>query len=85
MVYQVTHSEDSSPLVATYLERIPIHNMDLLTVRKIRDIIALLDQDVQHLVDLSAALTGEKALDLCTWLNTGGDETMLTNLAKGTA
>ena len=85
MVYQVTHSEDSSPLVATYLERIPIHNMDLLTVRKIRDIIALLDQDVQHLVDLSAALTGEKALDLRTRLNAGGDEAMLTNLAKATA
>ena len=45
----------------------------------------LLDQDDQHLIDLLAALTGEKARDVRTWLNTGGDEALLTSLVKGTA
>ena len=45
----------------------------------------LLDQDDQHLIDLLAALTGEKARDVRTWLNTGGDEPLLTSLVKGTA
>ena len=62
-----------------------MRDMRVLTVREIRDIIALLDQDDQHLTDLLAALTGEKARDVRTWLNTGGDEALLTSLVKGTA
>ena len=38
-----------------------------------------------NLIDLLAALTGEKARDVRTWLNTGGDEALLTSLVKGTA
>ena len=45
----------------------------------------LLDQDDQHLIDLLAALTGEKARHVRTWLNTGGDEALLTSLVKSTA
>ena len=44
----------------------------------------LLDQDDQHLIDLLAALTGEKARDVRTWLNTGGNEDLLASLVKGT-
>ena len=62
-----------------------MRDMRVLTVRKIRDIIALLDRDDQHPIDLLAALTGEKARDVRTWLNTGGDEALLTSLVKGTA
>ena len=58
--------------------------MRVLTVREIRDIIALLDQDDQHLIDLLVALTGEKARYVRTWLNTGGDEDLLASLVKGT-
>ena len=58
--------------------------MRVLTVREIRDIIALLDQDDQHLIDLLAPLMGEKARDVRTWLNTGGDEALLASLVKGT-
>ena len=61
-----------------------MRDMRVLTVRKIRDIIALLDQDDQHLIDLLAALTGEKARGERTWLNTGGDEALLASLVKGT-
>ena len=61
-----------------------MRDMRVLTVRKIRDIIALLDQDDQHLIDLLAALPGEKARDERTWLNTGGDEALLASLVKGT-
>lgn len=61
-----------------------MRDMRVLTVREIRDIIALLDQDDQHLIDLLAALTGKKARDVRTWLNTGGDEALLASLVKGT-
>ena len=61
-----------------------MRDMRVLTVREIRDIIALLDQDDQHLIDLLAALTGEKARYVRTWLNTGGDEDLLASLVKGT-
>ena len=61
-----------------------MRDMRVLTVREIRDIIALLDQADQHLIDLLAALTGEKARDVRTWLNTGGDEPLLASLVKGT-
>ena len=59
-----------------------MRDMRVLTVREIRDIIALLDQDDQHLIDLLAALTGEKARDVRTWLNTGGDEALLSGEKK---
>ncbi len=62
-----------------------MRDVRVLTVREIRDIIALLDQDDQHLIDLLASLTGEKAREVRTWLNTGGDEALLTSLVKGTA
>ena len=61
-----------------------MRDMRVLTAREIRASIALLDQDDQHLIDLLAALTGEKARDVRTWLNTGGDEALLASLVKGT-
>ena len=59
-----------------------MHDMRVLTVREIKDIITLLDQDDQHLIDLLASLTGEKARDMRTLLNAGGDEAMLANLVS---
>ena len=57
-----------------------MHDMRVLTVREIKDIITLLDQDDQHLIDLLASLTGEKARDMRTLLNAGSDEAMLASL-----
>lgn len=55
-------------------------DMRVLTVREIRDIMTLLDQDDQHLVDLLASLTGEDARNIRTLLSSGGDEAILTSL-----
>lgn len=57
-----------------------MHDMRVLTVREIRDIITLLNQDDQHLIDLLASLTGDKARDVRTLLNAGGDEAIIASL-----
>ena len=58
-----------------------MHDMRVLTVREIRDIMTLLNQDDQHLIDLLASLTGENARQVRTWLATGDDEAVLASLA----
>ncbi len=57
-----------------------MHDMRVLTVREIREIMALLSQDDQHLIDLLASLTGENARNVRHWLRAGGDEAILTSL-----
>ena len=57
-----------------------MHDMRVLTVREIRDIMTVLGQDDQHLIDLLASLTGENARNVRTWLSTGSDEAILNSL-----
>jgi hypothetical protein len=57
-----------------------MHDMRVLTVREIRDIMHLLDQDDQHLIDLLASLTGENARTVRTWLSSGGDQAIPASL-----
>ena len=47
-----------------------MHDMRVLTVRKIRDIPKLLDQDSQDLIDRLASLTGENARQMRSLLKT---------------
>ncbi len=55
-----------------------MHDMHVLTVWEIRDIMTVLGQDDQHLIDLPASLTGENTRNVRNQLSTGGDEAILT-------
>ncbi len=52
-----------------------MHNLRVLTVRKIREIMKLLDQDNQDLIDRLASLMGENARQVRSLLNTADHTT----------
>ena len=62
-----------------------MHDMRVLTVREIRDIMTLLDQDSQDLIDRLASLTGENARQMRSLLKTAGDTTRVMHLVGARA
>ena len=62
-----------------------MHDMRVLTVQEIRDIMTLLGQDNQDLIDRLASLTGENARRMRSRLKTDGDAAGLMHLVGASA